>query len=107
MSYYTHFQIARDAEDIEAILNFIKAYAQKKGWHEDCISGFRDALETNAGSVNKIYGDDLTDLVRAISTVFPRTWFGVRGFGEEFRDIWIREFRAGEVIFSNGPFDEE
>jgi hypothetical protein len=106
MSYYTHFEISRQAETTDAVLDFIGAYIKKKGWSEDCLADFREALE-GVGAVNKIFGEDLEELVHAISTVFPSGWFGVRGFGEEFRDIWIREFRAGELIFSNGPFAEE
>jgi hypothetical protein len=105
MSYYTHFEINCEAETTDALLDFVRAYVRKKGWSEDCLGGFREALD-GVGSVNKIYGEDLEELVCALSTVFPRSWFGVRGFGEEFRDIWIREFRAGRLIFSNGPFDE-
>ncbi len=106
MSHYTHFGIERETETTDAILDFIQGYVRKKGWSEDCLADFREALG-GVGAVNKICGEDLEELVRAISTVFPRGWFGVRSFGEEFRDVWIREFRSGDLLFSNGPFEEE
>jgi hypothetical protein len=32
--------------------------------------------------------------------------FFVRGMGEEFTDVWLRQFEAGEIVFRVGPFQE-
>jgi hypothetical protein len=43
-------------------------------------------------------------LVEQVATLLPHFEFGARGFGEEFRDTWVREFANGTVTFKQGPW---
>ena len=48
----------------------------------------------------------LEHLLCVVSRRWPDVAFGVQGRGEELRDVWVREFLAGEVVFGQGPFTE-
>lgn len=56
-------------------------------------------------SFNKMYAGLILDLFYHISANFPNTRFIVRGTGEDYTDIWVRELLAGEVLFRSGPFE--
>ena len=113
MSYYTRVHIFRDDEHdapTEAILNTARDYVRKQGWHEDIVADLRESLEgceCDGATVNKLWCPEIEGMMLHISRTFPTVRFGARGFGEEFRDIWIREFRGGKVTFAQGPYGEE
>jgi hypothetical protein len=113
MSYYTRVHIFRDDEHdapTETILDAAREYVRKRGWHEDIIADLRESLERpecDGATVNKLWCQDIEGMMLHLSQRFPAVWFGARGFGEEFRDIWIREFQGGQTTFAQGPFDEE
>ena len=113
MSYYTRFQIVRDEDQIastEAILDVAGQYTRKQKWDDQVLSDLRDALETpecDGGTVNGLDCECIEQMMLHVSRAFPAVFFGVRGFGEECRDVWLREFRGGKVLFARGPFEGE
>ncbi|MGF6148113.1 Uncharacterised protein [Kingella potus] len=42
-----------------------------------------------------------------IARQFPAVRFYVRGIGEEFSNMWLREYFNGEAVFSAGPFERQ
>lgn len=113
MSYYTRVHINRDdleTASTDGIIDAVGYYIQNVGWSEDLLADLRESLDgsdCDGALVNKLWCPEIEDMMLYISRAFPTVGFGARGFGEEFRDIWIREFRDGKVTFAHGPFDEE
>lgn len=48
--------------------------------------------------------EQLIALLANIAQEFPTMHFYVRGAGESFGDMWLREFHNGQIIFSAGPY---
>jgi len=114
MGYCTFAQILRDDEHdapTEPVLERVAKYAKEQGWSLDVVEDVRKALEpesdVDGGMFNKLWCEDIEGMVLYISREFPGVSFSIRGFGEEFHDIWIRKIRNGKVLFSEGPFEVE
>jgi hypothetical protein len=41
-----------------------------------------------------------------LSAQYSKTRFYVRGMGEEFNDVWLRQFEGGKTVFALGPFQQ-
>lgn len=50
--------------------------------------------------------NDIEGIMTQVSDGFPGIVFSVRGMGEEFHDVWLRQFQSGRIVFSIGPFEE-
>ena len=42
-----------------------------------------------------------------IARQFPTVRFYVRGIGEDFSNMWLREYFGGATVFAAGPFDHK
>ena len=51
--------------------------------------------------------EELIALFDEIARQFPDVRFYVRGVGESFNNMWLREYYDGETVFSAGPFERE
>lgn len=117
MSYYTNVDLVwEDKENLatqnhEFSFKLLQPIAEK--WCDE-MKCSREGLLTDLTSLlvrgscygfNKMYAGLILDLFYHISANFPNTRFIVRGTGEDYTDIWVRELLAGEVLFRSGPFE--
>jgi hypothetical protein len=110
MSYYTfaHLQYQEDesidpSEFGEDLLKMLDEYRL----HHDVSKGLIDLFTKNEAYFT-FYGGALTleMLLLWISRQRPAIAFGVQGRGEALRDVWVREFSDGKVVYRQGPFIE-
>ena len=116
MSYYTNIEVWRSGDDavsVDMLMAAATEHVEGRGCYaeEDVLADLRKALTDPTVAFNDVLFSDLlcSDfelLFRDVSRQFPRITFLVRGRGEEADDIWLREFRAGEITKRLGPFGE-
>lgn len=115
MSYYTRLAIEWDDSnehqpvDEDSLVERARLYVHEQDISVDILADLRDALGgcTNDGvGFNRMSSDEIIDLIRFVSRGFPNTCFFARGAGEEMLDLWIREFKNGEVTRAHGPWSE-
>jgi hypothetical protein len=107
MSYFTRVEFLFEDEvpDFEAFAECVRAHFDAKQYGvDDIISELRRGLEEGSAEFNRLESSDIEGLMSRISARFPEVRFCVRGSGEEWRDLWIREFAGGRVTFRSGPF---
>jgi hypothetical protein len=109
VSYYTHveFAFSDDPPLIDTFLAVAQKHLEAQNCYavEDVLSDLRVAWEKGNTNFNGLLSQDFESLMLVVSAEFPSICFFVRGWGEEIRDIWVREFEAGKLLFSVGPFD--
>ena len=89
----------------------------KQAGHEIMVVGLEAGaqLEGDKGTVKAtveksfkdVRPEDFDALFRALSVRFPGAVFQGRGRGEEFEDVWVREFTGGQLVFGRGPFERD
>jgi hypothetical protein len=111
MSYYTkvNFAFSEDPPSVEDVTKPLCTYldAQKIYATNDICEDFICGWTKGETDFNGLVSYDIEMIMKHISLVFPNIIFYVRGMGEEFRDVWLRQFEAGKVIYSMGPFEEK
>jgi len=108
MSYYTHVDIqVSDELNAELVLSHAKAYLDAQGIYsvEDVLADLEAALAEGRGLFKGMTCDDFEGLLEAVSAAIPAVTFFVRGMGEEFPDVWLRQFAGGKSLSPIGPFD--
>ena len=111
MSYYTHveFAFSDDPPSIDTVVAAARSHLEAQNLYavEAVLSDLRVAWEKGNTDFNGLVSQDVESLMQSVSAACPNLRFLVRGSGEEFRDIWVREVEGGEVVYSVGPFDIE
>ncbi len=117
MSYYTILELTWDDADhprgsitARDIVQAAAPYVEANGWHSDVLKDVEAATRgfgLSSPGFNGIPGFALADLLLQVSRELPQVTFLARGVGEEFGDLWLRRFRAGEPLEEAGPFGEE
>jgi hypothetical protein len=106
MSYYNcvYLQYFDSAEiDIGPLEEVIAAHLEQHGIFHGVFQDIATLFETGESEF-KLYTPMIDDILRLISRHSPQVEFGAQGRGEDLRDIWVREYAAGEATFSRGPF---
>ena len=118
MSYHTLAEIRMfvDGEDlaqyepepgdeIEKALNVAKAYLEPLEYSaQDVLDGLRQAMRDGRGDFGNMFHEDFEKILIYVSSQFPVATFRLRCFGAEFADVYLREFKAGKITLSVGPF---
>ncbi|MBD9667008.1 hypothetical protein J2W37_003136 [Variovorax paradoxus] len=114
MSYYTRLDLSWDDGDyavgslaVEDFMAAAKECFEGFAWSTDVLEDLQIAAEgrgLDSAGFNQI-GLGLVDLLQAISLKIPDVTFHARGIGEDVFDTWIRQFRAGQIMWQAGPFD--
>lgn len=95
---------------LERAVPAIQEFLDEHSVHQDTIKSLREAcaspFATSRPTLFFLDSGFLAILFDFLARLLPDTSFSVRGFGEEPRDIWIREFSNGELQFEAGPFHE-
>ena len=116
MSYYTQLQVNWNDLDrasgdisVEDVLSAAKGFVREHDWSEDLLVDLRSACNLSTlgpPGFNRALSYGIIDLMEHVSRELPDVTFFVKGSGEEFWDIWVREFRNGAPVAERGPFDE-
>jgi hypothetical protein len=93
MSFYAYVERLclefEDEFDVDSLSNQIDAMVSKRVLHEDVAS------DLESGSIISV--------VAEIASLAPKISFAVRGFGEDPRTVWVREYEDGQERFAFGP----
>ncbi len=68
---------------------------------------FRRGWKEGSTEFNGLVVQDVEGLMTKVSSAFPGIRFYVRGMGEEYADVWLRQFEGGTVVNAIGPFEDE
>ncbi len=118
MSYYTRvtFEFSGEPPGVDGVSEAVRAWllsqnrklSQNGVAHygvEDFLGDFLRGWSEGETVFNKIYSVNIEALMVFVSAQYPRIRFYVRGMGEEFDDVWLRQFEGGKTVFSLGPFE--
>ncbi|HEV2294357.1 MAG TPA: hypothetical protein VGR35_10905 [Tepidisphaeraceae bacterium] len=110
MSYHTHvdFQFS-DEPPIDSVLDRARIYLEARGIYavDDLLEDLRAGFEEGNGLFNKFMSHDFEGLMEHVSAGFPGITFYVRGMGEEYGDVWLRQFADGKTTARTGPFEDD
>jgi hypothetical protein len=72
---------------------------------DDVLQDFRRGWTEGQTDFSDLVCHDVEGLMKSVSARYPGVRFFVRGMGEEFSDVWLRQFEAGQIVFALGPFE--
>lgn len=108
MSYYTqvNFQFSDEPPGADDVARVARQWLEAQKLYdvesvlEDILRGWTEGQT----DFNGLVCQDIEGLMANLSSAFPEIRFYVRGMGEEFDDVWLRQFEGGKAVFSLGPF---
>jgi hypothetical protein len=110
MSYYAHVDIqVSDDVDVDIFLAHARTYLHAQGIYsvEHVLEDLKTALSEGSCLFKGMTCHDFEGLMESVSAAVPAVTFFVRGMGEEFPDVWLRQFEGGKSSSPIGPFDIE
>jgi hypothetical protein len=109
VSYYTRVTIefSADPPGVDEALTAARAWlvAQRAYAVDAVLSDLRRGWTEGQTEFSDLVCQDVEGLMGAVSAQHPGIRFYVRGMGEEFTDVWLRQFESGRVVFAVGPFE--
>ena len=110
MSYYTRvtFEFSDEPPVLDEVSRVARSWlvAQNLYAVEDVLVDFLRGWAKGHTDFKGLVSQDIEGLMAAVSTHYPRIRFYVRGMGEEFSDVWLRQFEGGMTVFKLGPFEQ-
>ena len=110
MSYYTRvtFEFSDEPPIVDNVARIAQSWlvAQNLYAVEDVLEDFRRGWTEGQTDFNGLVSQDIEGLIASVSAQYPGIRFYVRGMGEEFNDVWLRQFEGGKTVFRLGPFEE-
>jgi len=116
MSYYIQLSLSWNDSDhnkgsvqTDHVVDAARSFVLKQQWSEHVLEDLRDSCGSELlgrPGFKSVMSFGVIELLRSVSQQLPDVTFYAKGAGEEFGDIWLREYRAGVVVKENGPFDE-
>lgn len=110
MSYYTHVTIEFSSEPpaVEEASEIARAWLTEQRVYavSDVLENLARGWETGRTQFKGMVSQDIERLMQAISEEYPDLLIYVRGMGEEFEDVWLRQFQGGMTVFRLGPFEK-
>lgn len=92
-------------DEIEKALHVAKAYLEPLEYSaKDVLEGLRQAMRDGRGDFGNMFHEDFEKILVHVSSQLPLATFRLRCLGAEFSDVYLREFKAGKVTVSAGPF---
>ncbi|MGB4881941.1 MAG: hypothetical protein WBO82_02730 [Neisseria sp.] len=112
MGYYTRLELQWDNTDkrhqpftLSDANYVITQWLNERSLSNDVLMDWHTLQEEPFGyCFNSLSKNQLIELLEIIASAFPHVHFYARGMGEDFTDVWLREFANGKVIKSIGPF---
>jgi hypothetical protein len=109
LSYYTRatFAFSEEPPVVDDVAKVARSWlvAQNLYAVEDVLEDFRRGWMEGQTDFNGLVSQDIEGLMASVSAHYPGIRFYVRGMGEEFNDVWLRQFEDGKIVFRLGPFD--
>jgi hypothetical protein len=110
LSYYTRvtFEFSEEPPRVDEVSTIVRAWllAQNLYSVEHVLQDFRRGWSEGHTDFSDLVSQDIEGLMANLSAKYPDILFYVRGMGEEFTDVWLRQFKAGEIVFRMGPFEQ-
>ena len=109
MSHHTTISIQSSdiLPSLDEVLAPARQWLEAQGYAvDDVLDDIRAAIEDGSSLVNDLVSSDFDALMVEVSNGTPNITFYVRGMGEEYPDVWLRQFRGGQIVSRVGPFDE-
>jgi hypothetical protein len=109
MSFDSDLEIAvvsGELPDFQALRATIEKQLDDDGIHNDVFNSLTEAF-LKSRSHFRVHPVYLLQLLDEIAPLFPGLGFDARGLGEWFRETWIAEYRDGQRVYTQGPWDEE
>jgi hypothetical protein len=113
MSFHTQvWVVPLDGEHLnfKAAVQSVTNYLDEHGLHHDTLKSLAEACasahSSNEPTLFFLDSISISNIFRVVSQALPTSSFAVKGIGEEPRDVWVREFASGSLVFEAGPFDE-
>jgi hypothetical protein len=107
MSYYNWVNL-QYMDDIHLNFELLKepliTHLDETGIHHAVLKDIEELLIDHEATF-KLYTPMIDEIFLLASRLQPNSVFGLQGRGEELRDVWVREYHAGEVTYSQGPFE--
>jgi len=109
LSYFTRvtFEFSGEPPGVDEASTTVRAWllAQNLYAVEDVLQDFRRGWTEGHADFSDLVSQDIEGLMANLSAKHSGIRFYVRGMGEEFNDVWLRQFEAGEIVFRVGPFE--
>lgn len=109
MSYYTqvNFQFSDEPPSVDDVERVIRPWLAAQNIYavEPVLEDFRRGWTEGQTDFNGLMSHDIEGLMVALSAAYPEIRFYVRGMGEQFDDVWLRQFEGGKTVFNLGPFE--
>ena len=94
--------------DVVSIQAVVAVWLADKAVHKYAVMDIETVLdEPFSFAFDGLDTEELIALFDEIARQFPDVRFYVRGVGESFNNMWLREYYDGETVFSAGPFERE
>ena len=111
MSYYTRvtFEFSEEPPNADEVSKTVRDWLIAQGGCavEAILEDFQRGWDEGTTEFSDLVSHDVDRLMLEVSAQYPEVRFFVRGMGEEFDDVWLRQFEGGKVVFQVGPFGPE
>jgi hypothetical protein len=94
---------------VDQVVESARDFVHQQGWSEDVLEDLRSSCNSDLlgePGFNGVMSYGIIEMIKSVSEAYPDTTFYAKGAGEEFGDLWLREFRAGVEQRRQGPFDD-
>jgi len=110
VSYYTRvtFEFSDDPPSVADVSKIVKSWLETQKFYavEDVLGDFVRGWTKGQVDFSDLVSQDIEGIMACVSAHYPEMSFYVRGMGEEFKDVWLRQFEGGKAVFTLGPFEE-
>ena len=110
LSYYTRvtFEFSDEPPEVDAVSAVARLWlvAQNLYAVDDVLADFNRGWTEGQTEFKGLVSQDVEGLMTYVSAQFPEIGLFVRGMGEEFKDVWLRHFEGGKIVFTLGPFEQ-
>ena len=110
MSYTTRVMFEfSDEVPSDAVTAAARAYLDRQNLYavDDVLQDLLRGWDSGSTEFNGLVVKDIEGLMSEISSAFPAVRFYVRGMGEEYADVWLRQFEGGNIVHAIGPFEDQ
>jgi hypothetical protein len=107
MSFDSNLEIAiidGSPPNFSVLRQAILRQLDEDGVHHDVFAAVESAFIRSRSSF-RLHPAYLLQLMDEIAPLFPEVSFDARGLGESFRETWVAEYRDGQRIYTQGPWD--
>lgn len=95
-----------DPVDVDELYDeVVKLVETEHHLHRDVAGDLRDAFAEGRAEL-AVSVASVRALVTDLSRLSPAAHFVARALGEDLKDTWIAEFRDGEAVLDEGPWDD-